>query len=254
MSAYINKTVLFLVIALLSAPVMAVDFDYKGFGGWRTYAQDGVTPLPDGSGDRGFAIDPVASLADCKYACGNDPMCQGVEFVDFGDGHNICEIHYDKFAKCDVAGGTTTRAGWDGCWVRKATTCPSQHWGKVTFSLKDKSPVRVDNGYLEIDPLNSSSPVFEVYTDADCRIRFKSEENGMYVKTVGGHLKAEVSYLNDATYYDVAENADTTYSMQDSDSKYWVGFTTLSDVSIYAIEPTKNAADNDFIVKIIEWK
>ncbi len=252
----LTRTTAWLLVSVLSvsaAAVHASDWDYKGYGGWRT--DDGYGGWKQA--DEGYAryntgFDP------CQQICKDDYNCKGIEYVSSPSGwqengqyvHNKCEIHYDNFKHCDTSGGGHGSAQ-DGCWVipsrydehepiynggRDPYThqCYAWNWNWISFGNSGKSDVSPDvHDYYKLKSLDypSSNFVFEVTTHDDCTISLKSRENFKYVSNWDNNhyqLRADGNSIGDEDRYKIYKHSDGTYSFKSYKYHSWVFSDTYS--------------------------
>lgn len=231
--------ILALLIPLGMPNAMATDWDYKGFGGWRTH---------DGHGgwvknDDGYIRD-VTSIHECKQLCEHDNRCKGVEYVSTKREHTTtyqCEVHYDDYAHCDQKGGSRGVHGEDGCHVIRATTdepvdtggrdehgqCYAWDWRTISFANTNWAEVRPDpHDHYQLKAVHSAgNTYFDITVHHDCTITFKAHENQKYVSnesTNHYHLVAEGNHIGDEDRYKVYRHHDGRYLFKSIKHNSWV--------------------------------
>lgn len=243
MNKVLSTALFTLATALLSPSAMASDFDYQGFGGWRTYDHHG-NPLPDASGDRGYARN-THSVEACKQLCRDDHQCKGVEVVAKHHGGYTCEVHHDELAYCDTRGGSKRTHGEDGCHVKKhphnpqapeethsrdphTGKCYAWNWDWITFANYHRPNVHVDphqRNALVTKFTTAADDSFKVIVHHDCSISLKSRYNHRYVSNYKHNhyqLRADGKHIGIEDKYKVYRAHDGRYLFKSKQHRSWV--------------------------------
>lgn len=245
----VTRSAAWLIASTLSLSALnahAGDWQYQGYGGWRT--DDGYGGWKQA--DEGYARYNTG-FEYCQQLCKDDYSCKGVEYISSPTGwseqgayvHSKCEIHYDTFKHCDSSGGGRG-SQQDGCWVIPSRNeaepvyndgrdpythkCHAWNWNWISFGNSGHTDVSIDTqNYFKVKSIDypTTNIVFEVTTHDDCTISLKSRENYKYVSNWENnhyHLQADGNSIGDEDRYKLYKHADGTYSFKSYKYHSWI--------------------------------